>query len=167
MKISREDFVQAATDIWKNHGVYWWGGNGEATESMTLKKIRTGEQSTFDFIRVIFYILLCYLKDWDMSKSQLVDCSGLIVSILRQLKAISSVDDYRAKDLQAMCKAVKLTKLNPGDLVFNKKSDASHVGIYVGYDMVIESQGRLYGVTKRQLSEGSWKIGGVLPYFES
>lgn len=165
MKISREDFCNAANDIWLNHGVYWWGGNGETVESMTLKKLRTGEQTSFDFIRMMFYILLCYLKDWDMTKAQLVDCSGLVVSILRKLKAISSVDDFRAKDLQAMSTPVKLTKLKPGDLVFNKKSDASHVGIYIGYDMTIEAQGRLYGVTKRALKDGSWVVGGTLPYF--
>ena len=32
---TREQFVDAANIIWKNHGVYLWGGNGEATATHT------------------------------------------------------------------------------------------------------------------------------------
>lgn len=161
----RDDFCNEVNDIWLNHGIYVWGGNGELVEKNS-KLIFTNETSPSNISRVLRTIALFYDRGYNMSKAQMVDCSGLVVSALRKLKLISQADDYRAKDLQKMSKAVKLAELKPGDLVFNALSDASHVGVYVGYDMVIESEGRLYGVVKRQLSEGSWKIGGRLKYFE-
>lgn len=35
---NREEFCNAVTDIWKNHGVYLWGGNGEYTEKQAAQK---------------------------------------------------------------------------------------------------------------------------------
>lgn len=163
---TRMQFVDIATDIWKNHGIYLWSGNGEYTEKLTIGDIRMKESSKSEAARVLKHISDCYANDYNMTKSQAVDCSGLAIAILRQLKCIKSTDDYRARDLQAMCKAVNLTDLQEGDCVFNKKSGATHMGIYVGYDTVIEAKGRDYGVVKRKLSQGSWIVGGTLPYIK-
>ena len=161
----RNEFCGVIADTWLNHGIYLWGGNGELTEKLTIGQIRRQEDSLLNAIKVFLYILLCYAKGFDMSKSRAMDCSGLVIYGLRAVKAISSTEDYTAAQLQAKCKKIKLAKLRPGDLVFNKVSDASHVGIYTGYDMVIESRGRLFGIEKSTLQEGSWVIGGRLPYF--
>ena len=170
----RDDFCSVISDVWLNHGIYLWGGNGELTEKLTVGQIRKHETSEANAARVIRYIALCYDKDLDMSKSRAMDCSGLVIYGLRTVKAISSTEDYTAAQLQSKCKKIQLTNtidhigtdtLRPGDLVFNKVTNSSHVGVYAGYDMVIEARGRNYGVDKRTLQEGPWVIGGRLPYF--
>ena len=163
---TREQFVEAVLNIWKNHGVYIWGGNGEYTQRLTIKDIQHMEDSDVNRARVLRYIALCYDRGYTMIKSRAVDCSGLAVAALRDIKAIGPTDDFRAKDLQAMGSEVKLSDLKPGDMVFNKMKDSSHCGIYIGDGMTIESQGRDYGVTKNRLSDRGWMIGGSLPYFK-
>ena len=157
------DFIKAVTNVYKNHGVYVWGGNGELL-TKSMNSIPAMETSSDNTARVFRYIALCYDKGFNMKNSRICDCSGLVVYALREIGAIKQTDDYRAKDLQKMSTAVRLSELKPGDLVFNKTSNASHVGIYDG-KMVIEAQGRDYGITRRELSEGSWNIGGRLELF--
>ena len=163
---TREEFVNAANIIWKNHGIYLWGGNGEPTPLLSFAKIAAMETSRDDAYRVMKHIVDLYGSGVDMSKSVAADCSGLIVKILRDLKCIPSTADYRARDLQAMCKKKSLDRLQPADLVFNKEKTATHTGIYVGNDMVVEMQGRDRGCIKRKISEGAWVCGGTLPYFK-
>ena len=163
---TREEFVNAANIIWKNHGIYLWGGNGEPTPLLSFAKIAAMETSRHDAYRVMKHIADLYDSGVDMSKSIAADCSGLIVKILRDLKCIPGAADYRARDLQAMCKKKSLDRLQPADLVFNKEKTATHTGIYVGNDMVIEMQGRDRGCVKRKISEGAWVCGGTLPYFK-
>lgn len=160
-----DEFVDGATMIWKNHGIYLWGGNGEYTKELRIKQIYSQEQSMHDAARVLRHIADLLDAGYDLSKSRAVDCSGLAVAILRDLKCIKSNEDYRARDLQKMSRNVLLAKLKPGDCVFNKESGATHMGIYAGYDMAIEAQGRDAGVVKRKLDQGKWVIGGRLPYF--
>ena len=161
-----DQFVNIITDIWKNHGIYLWGGNGEYTENLRLKQIRSQEQSLHDVSRVLRHIADCYDAGYVMTKSRAIDCSGLVIAALRDLQCIKSTEDYRARDLQKMSKVVELDKLKPGDCVYNKEKDATHMGVYAGYNMVIESAGRDVGVVKRQLSAGKWVIGGRLPYIK-
>lgn len=163
---TREQFVDAANIIWKNHGVYLWGGNGEPTPLLSFAKIAAMESSRHDAYRVMKHIADLYDSGVDMSKSIAADCSGLIIKILRDLKCIPSTADYRARDLQNMCKKKSLDKLQPGDLVFNKEKTATHTGIYAGNDMVIEMQGRDRGCVKRKIGEGAWVCGGSLPYIK-
>ena len=161
-----QEFVDAAHKIWKNHGIYLWGGNCEKTGNLKINTIRNMEQSAHDTARVLRHLADCYDAGYDMSASVACDCSGLVVGILRELKCIKPADDYRARDLQVMCKKITLNNLQTGDLVFNKETIATHVGIYTGFDMVIEAMGRDNGVVKRKLSQGKWVIGGRLPYFK-
>lgn len=160
------DFVDGATIIWKNHGVYLWGGNGEYTKELKIKQIYSQEQSMHDAARVLKHIADLLDNGYDLFSSRAVDCSGLAIAVLRDLKCIKGTDDYRARDLQKMSKPIPLEKLKAGDCVFNKESGATHMGIYAGYDMVIEAKGRDDGVVKRKLDQGKWVIGGRLPYFK-
>ena len=164
---SREDFCNVITDIWLNHGIYVWSGNGEYLIK-NMNNIPKMEDSNSNIARVFRTIALFYERGYNMNKCRLCDCSGLVVAALRDIKAISSSDDFRAKDLQKMSKKVLIKDLKAGDLVFNKITDSSHVGVYVGYNMVIEAQGRDYGITKNTLDDPSrsWVIGGQLPYFK-
>ena len=160
-----DDFINEVVDIYHNHGVYIWGGNGEHTVKLSIHSINAMETSQENTARVLAYISKCYDKGYDMSKSKAVDCSGLCIAALRKIGAIKPSADYRARDLQAMCEKIELRKLKPGDCVFNKTSGATHMGIFDGFK-VIEAQGRDVGVTRRDVSAGSWVIGGRLPYFK-
>ena len=163
---TRDQFVNAVINIWKNHGVYIWGGNGEYVQRLTVKEIQHMEDSDANRARVFRFIALCFDRGYTMTKSRAVDCSGLAIAALREINAIGPTDDYRARDLQSMSTKKALSELKAGDMVFDKMTDASHCGIYIGDDMVIESQGRDYGVTKNRLSDRGWMIGGSLPFFK-
>lgn len=163
---SRTDFVSVVTDYWKNHGIYLWGGNGESTRKLTIGTIIDQENSAHNAARVLRHVADLIDKGYSLARSQAMDCSGLVVAALRQLGLIKPTDDYRARDLQKMCRPIELNKLKPGDLVFDKKEDATHCGVYDGFDITIEAQGRDAGITRNKLSAGRWIIGGRLKYFE-
>ena len=169
---TRKEFCDAMNEVYKNHGVYIGTANGEYTESLTIGKIHQMEKNygrpdpDNDTKRDLKYIASCYEKHYDMSKSRAGDCSGIIVGVMRDLKIIKPTSDYSAKMFQKEAIPVDIEDLQAGDLVFNKLSDASHVGVYVGDGMVVESQGRDVGVTKRKTSEGGWIVGGRLDWFD-
>lgn len=170
---TRKEFCDAMNEVYKNHGVYIGTANGAYTESLTIGKIHQMEKNygrpdpDNDTKRDLKYIASCYEKHYDMSKSRAGDCSGIIVGVMRDLKIIKPTSDYSAKMFQKEAIPVDIEDLQAGDLVFNKLSDASHVGVYVGDGMVIESQGRDVGVTKRKTSDGGWAVGGRLDWFDS
>lgn len=162
----REQICEEATALASAHGIYLWGGNGELTESLTTAQIRAHETTLDNVATVLHFLASCYDKGYDMKKSRACDCSGVVVYILRKLGLIKPTADYRARDLQAMSDKVRLDKLKPADLVFNKTSGATHVGIYIGSNQVVEARGRAYGIVQRSLATGSWVIGGKLPYIK-
>ena len=159
-------FLREVENVYKNHGIYLWAGNGELTEGLKIGTIRKQDISLSNAARVLRYIAKCYDNGYSMKESRAFDCSGLVVYALRAVGAIKQTTDYRAKDLQKISATIVLKGLIAGDLVFNKPADASHVGIYMGEDIVIECQGRDVGVTRRKLSAGSWVCGGRLPFFK-
>lgn len=175
---TRKQFCDAMLEVEKNHGVYIGTANGELTESLTVGQIHKMEQTyarrskdgkplwDSDTRRDFNYIGKCYDNGWDMSKSRAGDCSGIIVGVMRDLGIISKTADYRARDFQAKSTPVALSDLKMGDLVFDKKKEAGHVGTYTGDGFVVESKGRDAGVIKRKVSEGGWVIGGRLDWFE-
>ena len=163
---TREDFCVEAKALASDHGIYLWSGNGELTEGQTVGSIRAKESSLENAARVLRFIASCYANGYDMTKSRACDCSGVVVYILRKLALIKPTADYRARDLQAMCKKVRLDRCKPADLVFNQTTGATHVGIYIGSNLVVEAQGRDKGIVLRSLAAGSWVTGGQLPYFK-
>lgn len=179
--VTRQEFCDAMTEVYLNHGVYIGTANGEYTEGLTVGRIHEMEKTyarrdskgnplwNSDTRRDFAYIGKCYEQGWDMSKSRAGDCSGIIVGVMRDLSIISKTADYRARDFQAKSTPVELKDVQPADLVFDKKKDATHVGTIVSIDngipIVVESKGRDAGVVRRKLSEGNWVIAGRLDWF--
>lgn len=159
------DLVNVVTDYWKYNSIYFWGGNGEGTVTLRIGTIIEQETNAHNAARVLRHIADLVDNGRNLKRSRAMDCSGLVVAALRDLGVIRPDEDYRAKDLQKMCKPVELNKLKPGDLVFDKRENAGHCGVYDGFDMVIEAQGRDTGVTRTKLSSGKWAVGGRLKYF--
>ena len=180
---TRADFCNAMEEVYRNHGVYIGTANGEYTESLTVGRIHEMEKAyarrdksgkplwDSDTRRDFAYIGKCYEQGYDMSKSRAGDCSGIIVGVMRDLSIIKPTADYRAKDFQAKSTPVALADLQPADLVFDRKSDATHVGVVTaiesgGNAVIVESRGRDYGVTRRPLKDTSFIIGGRLDWFD-
>lgn len=171
------DFINAMEEVYKNHGVYIGTANGELTLSLTIGQIFKMEENYgrrdkdgnplwyADAGRDLEYLAKCRRNKYDMDKSRAGDCSGIIVGVLRDLGVIKPTADYNAKTFQKLAAAVPLSALKPGDLVFDKTSEAGHVGVYIGDGKVIESRGRDYGVVKRPTAEGGWKAAGRLSWF--
>jgi len=180
---TRQEFCDAMEEVYKNHGVYIGTANGELTESLSIGRIHNMEKTygrrdksgkalwDSDTCRDLTYIGKCYKQGWDMSKSRAGDCSGIIVGVMRDLGIIKPTADFRARDFQAKSTPVPLKDLQLADLVFDKKSEATHVGVVVKIDngnaIIIESRGRDYGVTRRKLKDTSFVIGGRLDWFSN
>lgn len=163
---TRKEFCDAMIEVWQNHGVYIGTGNGELTEKLTIGKIRQKEKTNTNIRRDLAYIGKCYEAGYSMEASRAGDCSGQVVGCLRRLKVIPETADYNCKSFMAKSKTVGINDLRPGDLVFNKTKEPSHMGVYVGDGYVIESKDRDDGVVKRKTSDGPWVVGGRLDWFE-
>ena len=175
-----KEFCNAMIEVFRNHGVYIGTGNGEYTETLTIGKIRQMEtdygysksDTDVNIGRVLSYIGKCYKAGYNMEKSRSGDCSGIVVGVMRDLELIKPTDDFNCRTFMKACKKiVTLKELQPGDLVFNKTSEPSHMGVYVGAvdgtdGMVVESKGRDAGVVLRRVTEGNWKCGGRLDWFD-
>ena len=167
---TKREFCDAMIEVYKNHGVYIGTGNGEYTEQLTVGKIRQMEinygydkdKTNTNIRRDFAYIGKCYEKGWNMTNSRAGDCSGIVVGIMRDLGIIPITADYSCRTFIKKCTLVSLAELKAGDLLFNKKTDPSHMAVFDG-EMVVESKGRDDGVVRRPVSEGNWATGGRLP----
>lgn len=167
----RSEFLAIVREVKDNHGVYIGTGNGELLESLTVADIAQMEKNYGDNppkrTRQDFaFIGKCYENKYDMSKARVADCSGLVVFALREIGAIKKTSDYRARDFQKMCQPVDIQELVAGDLVFDKFSEATHVGIYVGDGNIIESRGRDYGTVETRISQRPFVVGGTFNWWE-
>lgn len=180
---TRQQFCDEMNKMYDDHGMYVGTGNGERTLDVAGKffemeknygrRDKDGNPLWYtDTARDYEYLAKCYRKKWDMSKSRAADCSGAEVHALRVLGIIPETADYNCRTFMEKCKKegklVSLKELQPGDVVFNKKSEPSHMATYVGYaggesDMVVEFKGRDDGCVRRKVSEGGWAVGGRLP----
>lgn len=80
---------------------------------------------------------------------QVFDCSGLIVWALQQLGLLKPNQDYTAASLyNSLCKPIKLSELQLGDLLFieNASGHIDHMGIYAGAMKTVEAIGTDKGV---------------------
>ena len=68
-----------------------------------------------------------------------------------------------SQDQQSFATKITMSEIKPGDLVFNKPSCATHVGMYIGNDMYIHAPHTGDVVKISQLSTSNMKyVGRVL-----
>lgn len=104
-----------------------------------------------------------------MTKSKAGDCSGIVVGEMRSLGLLSEKDDMNCKSFQNASTPVPLSDLQDADLVFDKTSGATHMGVASVEDgkvYIIESKGRDQGVIKRLVKDTNFVIGGRLNWFD-
>ena len=80
------------------------------------------------------YLKVPYL--WGGKTPTGFDCSGLMQYVFNS----QGINIPRtSEEQQRATTTVSMSEIKPGDLVFNKDSDATHVGMYVGNDMYIQA----------------------------
>jgi len=179
------EFVEAMEALVRFHSAYIGTGNGELLVDIPIGNVFKMEKNYgrrdsagnplwwSDTARDFEFIAKCYRAQFDMTQAKAGDCSGQIVGVLRALGVIKPTADYRAKDFQNEATPVPMDSLQPGDLVFDKpipasgKSEAGHIGVYDGNNVVIDCRGRDVGVVKRNISDYHWKAAGRLDWFEN
>lgn len=177
---TRQQFADEMNKLYEDHGVYVGTGNGELTNDLTFGKVFEMEKNYgrrdssgnplwyTDAARDMEYVAKCYRQKLDMSRSRAADCSGAETYALRKLGIIKSTEDYNCRTFIKKCKMKPLADLQPGDLVFNKEVEPSHMGTFVGNAgnesrLVVEFKGRDAGCVRRKVNEGGWAVGGRLP----
>lgn len=162
-------------------GIYVYGGNGENLSEMTDEKRmeymtkRETETKNSQTGKVNYTkeqnIARCealYQKRLKAGVNPILafDCSGLQYWAGKQTGVIPH--DLSANTLYGKCKPVEKKNVKRGDYCFlHNGKKATHVGMYVGDDIIIECQGRDVGVVTNKLSRTTvFNRFGRYPAFE-
>lgn len=73
---------------------------------------------------------------WGGTSPEGFDCSGLMQYVFNS----QGIEIPRtSQEQQKFATTISMAEIKPGDLVFNKQSDSTHVGMYIGNDMYIQA----------------------------
>lgn len=134
----------------KYHSIYIWGAQGELVNQLSNLKIRAMEQNESTYLRVINFINMLRCYSMLSSKTRAFDCSGLICWALVMAGVEKEGFDMTSDDLAK--RYPKTKKLRKGCLVHRP----GHIGAYIGYNHIVESKGRDYGVVISPFDSRDW-----------
>ena len=163
-------------------GIYVYGGNGEDLTAMTdqqrdaymnRREVKTINSKTQK---------VKYTKEQNIARCKALfekrvkagidpvlafDCSGLQYWAGKQVGVIPK--DISANGIYGECKKIPKSEVKEGDYCFTHNGKkATHVGMYVGDDVIIECQGRDVGVVTNKLSKTTaFNVFGRFPAFET
>ena len=148
----RDKFISLLVKAVNNHAIYLWSAQGEKVIDLSEEEIKMKyETSEANAKRVINHINMLKQYNWLTSKTKAYDCSGLVCHCLSSCKRESENFDLCADDLIKRYKKVDYP--TAGCLVHRK----GHIGVYIGYDNIIEAKGRDYGVIVSPFYRTEWE----------
>lgn len=157
------DVIENFVAYLKSHigDAYVWGGQGEKIPADNAGKLRDfverRETKSENVNRVLEFV-----KHSEKRPLYAFDCSGLIINYLLTNRHIGQ--DYTANGIyKTLCHAKGVNDAAMGDCIFKHSGGKiSHVGVYIGNNMLIEARGRDYGVVCRPYNPQEWDYAGSL-----
>ena len=149
MKAKASEFVKYIRS--KVGNAYLWGGQGETVFGLARNLAKKNGQSDANTEKMIAYMEQNGVKDMEF-----YDCSGLPVSYLLSVGAISG--DMTADGLYRRCTKINRQDARPSDMVFLLNSDgkATHIGCIVDYGIVVHALNQTRGVIEEELNKRKW-----------
>ena len=145
-----DKFINTLLSAVNNHGIYLWGGQGEKALSLSDSDIYKRETSNENANRVIRYIRFLNEFGWLTKKTRAFDCSGLVCYALVKAGIEKKGFDDTADGL--FKRYPHTVTLHEGSLLHRK----GHIGVYLGYNHLIEAKGRDYGVCVSPYYSEDW-----------
>lgn len=133
---------------------YLWGGQGETVFELIRQLAKQKGQSDSSTEKMLAYMEQSGAKDMEF-----YDCSGLPVSYLLSVGAISG--DMTADGIYKKCTKINKQDARPSDMVFllNSADKATHIGCIVDYGIVVHSLNQTRGVIEEDLNKRKWVFG--------
>ena len=152
MKAKASEFIKYTRS--KVGNAYLWGGQGETMFSLVRQLAKQKGQSDANTEKMIAYMEQNGVKDMEF-----YDCSGLPVSYLLSVGAISG--DMTADGLYRRCTKINKQDTRPSDMVFllNSAGKATHIGCIVDYGIVVHALNQTRGVIEEELNKRKWVFG--------
>lgn len=166
------EFIAYLLEQVANHSIYVWGAQGQKSPTVCEAWIRHREQDTggekfngrymtYADIAVDFWKRQVAAGYGDVLRA--FDCSGLVVFWLLGHGLIKH--DMTANGLHSLCEPA--TEPRAGYWVFKiSNGRATHIGVLVDAQTVVEAKGRAYGVVKREYKPDQWQAIGKPKVFD-
>ncbi len=152
MKAKASEFIKYIRS--KVGNAYLWGGQGETVFGLVRQLAKQKGQSDVNTEKMLAYMEQNVVKDMEF-----FDCSGLPVSYLLSVGAISG--DMTADGLYRRCTKINRQDARPSDMVFllNSAGKATHIGCIVDTDTVVHALNQTRGVIEEELNKRKWVFG--------